>query len=133
MPHQLVMALRTARSELTHNLPLLLAVMIGSLFPGSLESDRKSSFQTVQKSGLLGASPSLPPGPTGQSDSSSPGPPGPSAHASFTGSVSLIFWLERRLPDHTRHMLFLFYFCGCWSSDLGPWIGQVSCPPLSYP
>lgn len=77
MPHQLVMALRMARSELTHSLPLLLAVMIGSLFPGSRESDRKSSFQTVQKSALLGASPSLPPGPTGKVIPPPLGLPGP--------------------------------------------------------
>lgn len=63
--------------------------------PGSLESDRKSSFQTVQKSGLLRGSPSLPPSPIGQSASSSPGPPGPSAHASFTGFV----WL------HSHHLV----------------------------
>jgi hypothetical protein len=61
--------------------------------PGSPESDRKSSFQTVQKSALPGGSPSLPPSPIGQSASSSLGPPGTSAHASFTGFV----WLH---SDH---------------------------------
>lgn len=59
--------------------------------PGSLESDRKSSFQTVQKSGLLGASPSLPPGPTGRSASSL-------FWVSWALSSCIFHWL--RLTDH---------------------------------